>query len=1212
MTAPQIIRRALTFNFAPSINTATGVPDIMDVSVIPLASSTDAQAGATFAGGVQSATVELSNPINSVVFNLIPSYSPGLDTPINYRVMWRAGVLGPTTTYDFSMVDQDLTFDALISDTANIITGNVYLQQSDLGVPGRVARLDDSGDVLTGSGLICATQSDITAVNNSLNAEVTARAAAVNNLNTSLQATIATQTASTLATAEAYTTTQVGNVSLDVASERTARIAADTDLQTQISTNLNGQGALISANEDAIATINDTLPLKADLVSGKVPLSQIPEDALTNAVSAADQGAMLALSPTLVHQGSLVKRPDGIFLLTADDPTQLANWMSLTTVSSVNGYRGVVVLDAADVGAIPEGGAVTIAQVTGLNTALSNKANQTDLVSAQQGITAIQNDTTLVHTTGGVIPSTLLDANVVYLNSSGQLVHKDGTIIPLGSGGSGAVFSVNGQTGIVVLTAANVGAVPLGGSIAQTQVTGLSTSLSTKADLVSGTVPLNELPSIPQTQITGLSTSLSAKADLVSGTVPLAQLPTVPQSQVTGLSALVTGNQLTNSSNAIDRIASLESQIVSGGGGSGGGGVGTQAEFWTSPTTSSPVTTSDFSTSVNLHSPWGIDSDGSITGIVGTWYYLYTGVRSQDVAFAYISANGHLQLHAWNESGPADPTYALQSDLTNLTMTVGAKANSSDLAATNATVALKANQTDLTALSATVDTKAAQSTLATLTTTVGTKANQSDLNTTNTTVATKANQTDLTALATTVGIKANQSDLNTAQTNITNLQNALPTKADLTSGKVPLSELPYIPQTQVTGLSTSLTGKADLVNGTVPLSEMPQNIPQSYIAGLGTTLGTKADLVNGTVPISQLPNLALPNVVTVANQAAMLALTAAQVQYGDFAVITGTSAAGTYILAGTGDPSQLANWSSISTGAAPVTSVNGYSGTVVLQASDVGALASNASIPITQITGLSTQLATFATTTALTSGLAQKTAFADVQSMISASSLTKRADYAATTALPSLAGLQSVDGVLLNAGAIVLATAQPSSVNNGLWVVSPSNWTRATDYVTGSYLSKDTVVFVNNQTVTANGTTSNGSIWQMQSASGFIDSVATTWTRIGWAAAPFTPVPGNGITIAGSTFSANVFSGGGILANSSGLQRDPNIIPGKFVGTAPGGSTVAAITHNLNTTTPVVNIYDTGSNTLVLAGVTVTSSNSISIEFANAPATGQYRVVVLG
>lgn len=1219
MSAPtQIIERALTFTFAQSISTATGVPDVMEVAIIPLTDGSTAQA--TYAGGLKTAQVELSQEQNTTVFELIPSNSPGLDQAINYRVMWRAGINSRTYRYDFLMPDADLTWGQLVAGVGQIIDGETYLQNTDLGIPGRVAQLDNAGIPITSAGIEVATTSDITAVINDITVEANSRQAADAQLNANLQAQISTQVTSTINTAEAYTDNAVNTINGDIATERASRINADDSLQTQISTNLTSATSQFSSITADLGINTNALATKADLVDGVVPISEIPTAILTSAVAVPNQAAMLALSTNQVHQGDLAVRPDGIFLLTTNDPTQLANWVSLSIISSVNGYRGVITLSATDVGAIPVGGSIGQSQVTGLATSLAAKANETDLVTAQAQIAAIQADPTLVHTSASAspantIPSTLLDNNMVYLNSQGQLTYKNGTVIPI-SGGGGNVFSVNGQQGLVVLTAANVGAIPVGGSITQGQVTGLSTTLGNKADLTSGTVPLSELPSIPQTQVTGLSTSLSAKADLVTGLIPLGQIPSIPQSGITGLSTLLTGNQLTASTNAVNRIASLESQVAAGGGGGGGGGAGTTTPFYTSSNTTTPVLSSlnSFQSQVNLHSPWGIDSDGTITGTQGTWYYLYTGVRGSDVAFPFISQNGHLQLHAWNEAGAADPVYALASDLATASTQIAAKANETDLLTLTNTVNTKANQSDLTSLGNEVSTLATTSALNSLATTVAGKANQSDLAATNATVATLATTASVTALSNTVATKANQSDLTTTNTNVSAIQTALPSKADLVGGVLKSTEIPPLAISNVTGLATALSNCATLTGSgsTIPLGQMPQNIPQNYVSGLGTSLGAKADLVNGTIPLSELPTLNLPNVITVANTAAMTALTTAQVGSGTIVLVTGGAGQGTYIYSGS-NPANLSSWTEFATPAAPVTSVNGDVGTVVLTATDVGALAANASIPISQITGLSTQLGTFALTTSLTSGLAGKTSSADVQNIVANSSLVKRADYVANTPLASLSGQQSVDGVLAPNGAVVLVTSQSSSVSNGLWVVNSGGaWSRPADFATGSYLARDTIVIVSNSTGSASGVNNPYTIWQMTVASGFIDTNANNWTRVGWVDPPFVPVQGNGITVTGSTFSANVLAGGGVLSTVSGLQRDPNVVPAKFVTAVPGGATVVGLTHNLNTTTPVVAVYATGSNTLVLCGVTITSANSISLEFNSAPATGQYNCVVIG
>lgn len=100
----------------------------------------------------------------------------------------------------------------------------------------------------------------------------------------------------------------------------------------------------------------------------------------------------------------------------------------------------------------------------------------------------------------------------------------------------------------------------------------------------------------------------------------------------------------------------------------------------------------------------------------------------------------------------------------------------------------------------------------------------------------------------------------------------------------------------------------------------------------------KADLVGGKVPSSQIAAISTHETVTVASQTARLALTTAQVQPGDEAIVTGGTNAekGRWLLTAA-DPSLTASWLRLS---APggIQSVNGQTvPDVVLGAADVGA-----------------------------------------------------------------------------------------------------------------------------------------------------------------------------------------------------------------------------------------------------------------------------------
>lgn len=68
-------------------------------------------------------------------------------------------------------------------------------------------------------------------------------------------------------------------------------------------------------------------------------------------------------------------------------------------------------------------------------------------------------------------------------------------------------------------------------------------------------------------------------------------------------------------------------------------------------------------------------------------------------------------------------------------------------------------------------------------------------------------------------------------------------------------------------------------------------------------------------------------------------------------------------------------------------------------------------------------------------------------------------------------------------------------------------------------------------------------------------------------------------------------------------------------GLIQGGNnkTTFTVTHNLNCTNPSVTLYDNKSGEMVMANVTVSSANAISVSFAVAPTTGEdYDVFIVG
>jgi hypothetical protein len=110
------------------------------------------------------------------------------------------------------------------------------------------------------------------------------------------------------------------------------------------------------ANKPVSIAQQIALDIKADLVNGKVPTSQVPAIATGETVTVANQAVMLSLTAEQVQPGDVAIRSDQDgrrWLLAATNPSVLGSWIALEVpdaVSSVQGQQGAVILGKADVG----------------------------------------------------------------------------------------------------------------------------------------------------------------------------------------------------------------------------------------------------------------------------------------------------------------------------------------------------------------------------------------------------------------------------------------------------------------------------------------------------------------------------------------------------------------------------------------------------------------------------------------------------------------------------------------------------------------------------------------------------------------------------------------------------------------------------------------------------------------------------------------------
>jgi len=234
-----------------------------------------------------------------------------------------------------------------------------------------------------------------------------------------------------------------------------------------------------------------------------------------------------------------------------------------------------------------------------------------------------------------------------------------------------------------------------------------------------------------------------------------------------------------------------------------------------------------------------------------------------------------------------------------------------------------------------------------------------------------------------------------------------------------------------------------------------------------------------------------------------------------------------------------------------------------------------------------------------------------------------------------------IDGVTLAAGDRVLVNGQSTQSQNGIYVVQASGAAvRATDFDTALEIKSGDFVFV------SAGSTYANTGWVQTLTPATIGTDPISFTQFSGAG---TYLAGAGLTLAGNTFSADVTptSGNASLINtngaievktdtSRGLSVDANglgINAGTGLTHSSGALTFAAgygvrkhtadigdgatlsytVTHNFSTRDVTVQVFENGSPyAQVEADVEHATSNTVTVKFAAAPTSNQYRVVVVG
>lgn len=229
----------------------------------------------------------------------------------------------------------------------------------------------------------------------------------------------------------------------------------------------------------------------------------------------------------------------------------------------------------------------------------------------------------------------------------------------------------------------------------------------------------------------------------------------------------------------------------------------------------------------------------------------------------------------------------------------------------------------------------------------------------------------------------------------------------------------------------------------------------------------------------------------------------------------------------------------------------------------------------------------------------------------------KQAVVAASTAdvtlATALANGQSLDGVSLLTGQRVLLKNQAAAAENGIYVVPASGAaSRAADATDAASAPDGVQTLTGSMAVYVERGTVNADTAYVLTTDDPI-TVGTTTLSYAQLGGGSSYSNGNGLNLSSGVFSIKLPGSSGLVVDGTGLYVDGAIVTKKYAQLVGDGSaTSIVVTHGLNTRDVVVALYDATTFTEVETDVAHTSTTTITLNFASAPASGAYRVVVHG
>jgi len=199
----------------------------------------------------------------------------------------------------------------------------------------------------------------------------------------------------------------------------------------------------------------------------------------------------------------------------------------------------------------------------------------------------------------------------------------------------------------------------------------------------------------------------------------------------------------------------------------------------------------------------------------------------------------------------------------------------------------------------------------------------------------------------------------------------------------------------------------------------------------------------------------------------------------------------------------------------------------------------------------------------------------------------------------------TIDGITMASQDRVLVRSQTTTADNGIYV-----WNGSASAMTRS-LDASTFAELEQAVTTVEEGTSAGTTYRQDQVNGTLGSSTISWVTFGTAAPAASETTAG---IAELATQAEVDAGTDDLRIITPLKLATwsGRIKKYSVSIGDGSATSYTVTHNLASRDVHVTVYNNSSYDEVIADVTHTTTNTLTIVFASAPASNAYRVVVVG